>query len=130
MPWQLKKISTNQVVESADSLPENWGPIFGLHGVKDKLNDLSWVGMEDLGWFELSPDIEIIEEEPSYTDEQLKRNERDRRLAVTDWAAMPDVPLNAATKDVYLAYRQELRDITLSNDWPANIIWPVLVLPE
>ena len=43
MPWQLRKLSTNEVLEDASVLPTNWGPIFGLAGVKDQLGDLSWV---------------------------------------------------------------------------------------
>ncbi len=37
-------------------LPVNWGPIFGMEGVKDKIGDLSWLGPEwaDKGWIELT----------------------------------------------------------------------------
>ena len=49
------------------------------------------------------------------------RIERDRRIAVTDWTQLPDVPL--ATKDAWATYRRALRDITLQPD-PFNIVWP------
>ena len=53
--WQLKKLSTGEALNEPQSLPENWGPIFGLHGFLDKLGDLSWLGdaYADQGWFEV-----------------------------------------------------------------------------
>ena len=49
------------------------------------------------------------------------RAERDRRLLASDWTQLPDVLL--ATKEVWAAYRQALRDITEQLD-PFNIVWP------
>ena len=53
------------------------------------------------------------------------RTERDRKIAATDWRAMPDLTLS----DAWKTYRQELRDMTktLSDDDVANleeIEWP------
>jgi hypothetical protein len=54
--WQLKKLSTNEPLSKAGPLPNNWGPIFGLHGFLDKIGDLSWIGptYADKGWVELT----------------------------------------------------------------------------
>jgi hypothetical protein len=54
--WQLRKLSTNEALSEAGPLPNNWGPIFGLHGFLDKISDLSWIGptYADQGWIELS----------------------------------------------------------------------------
>ena len=51
----------------------------------------------------------------------LVRRERDRLLSETDWTQLPDVP--QTTKEVYLEYRQSLRNITDQVD-PFNIFWP------
>ena len=51
----------------------------------------------------------------------LVRRERDRLLSETDWTQLPDVP--QTTKELYLGYRQALRDITDQAD-PFNISWP------
>ena len=62
---------------------------------------------------------------PPPTVEQLAINvraERDVLLMTTDWTQLPDVP--QATKDLYAAYRQELRDITLQAGFPTDVIWP------
>jgi len=128
MPWQLREISSGTVLEEADRLPDNWGPIFGLHGVKDQLGDLSWVGLNDQGWFEISPDADPVSSEPTVEEKVLA--ERKQRLAETDWAVLPDVPMTAATKTAYYEHRQALRDITLQVDYPDNVTWPVLTLPD
>ena len=50
------------------------------------------------------------------------RYERDLRLKKTDWTQAPDVP--AATRDVWTAYRQELRDIPQQEGFPYTYTWP------
>lgn len=54
--WQLRKLSTNEALSEAGPLPNNWGPIFGLHGFLDKIGDLSWIGpaYADQGWVQLT----------------------------------------------------------------------------
>ena len=59
---------------------------------------------------------ELEAEEPM----RLLREERDQRLAATDWRATVDYPGN--DKQLWLDYRQALRDITLQDS--NNIIWP------
>ena len=51
---------------------------------------------------------------------RLLREERDQKLAATDWRATVDYP--GDDKQLWLDYRQALRDITLQD--PNNIIWP------
>ena len=59
--WQLKRLSTNEALSEAGPLPNNWGPIFGLHGFLEKIGDLSWIGpaYADQGWVKLSETEEI-----------------------------------------------------------------------
>lgn len=54
--WQLRKLSTNEPLSEAGPLPNNWGPIFGLHGFLEKIGDLSWIGptYAGQGWVELT----------------------------------------------------------------------------
>ena len=47
---------------------------------------------------------------------------RNNLLADSDWTQLPDVP--EATRTKWQAYRQALRDITLQDGFPQNIIWP------
>lgn len=48
-------------------------------------------------------------------------SERNRRLFSSDWTQVPDAPVDQAAWQVY---RQALRDITLQEGFPTNIIWP------
>ena len=51
---------------------------------------------------------------------KLLREERNRRIAETDWWALSDVPM---TSDRRL-YRMELRDITNSYSSLDDVVWP------
>lgn len=51
------------------------------------------------------------------------RNERDKKIAATDFYLLPDAPQQP---EGLLVYRQALRDITLQTGFPENVIWPVL----
>lgn len=48
------------------------------------------------------------------------REERNRRLAETDYFGMPDVVMTDEMK----AYRQALRDLPANTADPANPVWP------
>jgi hypothetical protein len=49
------------------------------------------------------------------------RDERDRKLADTDWTALSDVTMSAEMA----TYRQALRDITAQAGFPHSVTWPV-----
>lgn len=49
------------------------------------------------------------------------RAERNRRLAETDWMALPDNP--RCTPEL-LAYRHALRDVPAQPGFPDAVIWP------
>lgn len=51
------------------------------------------------------------------------RATRNRRLANSDWAVLPDVPMTVGRRQQWETYRQSLRDITEQPD-PLNIVWP------
>lgn len=55
------------------------------------------------------------------TEWHLIRHKRDMLLENCDWTQLPDVPL--LTKEMWVVYRQALRDITNQPD-PFNIVWP------
>ena len=69
--------------------------------------------------------IEIFEVVyPQMPPEQKWAQVRDQRnafLVASDWTQLPDIP--AATRAIWAAYRQQLRDITQQTD-PFNISWP------
>jgi hypothetical protein len=56
----------------------------------------------------------------------MARVERDRRLTACDWTDTASAPsrLGAALYGAWQEYRQQLRDITTAEGFPAEIIWP------
>ena len=122
MLWQLKKISTGEVLNDPQPLPQNWGPIFGLSNFVDRLGDLSWVGMEDQGWFvvssETAPTIET-------TPKSILEWERSKLLLQqSDWSMLSDVPMTKGQKEDWIQYRKSLREVRLQTGFPDSIEWP------
>jgi hypothetical protein len=120
--WQLKKISTQENLTEPQPLPENWGPIFGLSGFKDKLNNLSWVGMPDKGWFEVEISDKEIEakEKKLLIDSQVDKFLNDSLYMV----AADNVNITKQQRAEWIEYRQKLKEIYLQPDYPLNVYWP------
>lgn len=52
----------------------------------------------------------------------IVRQERNRRLAASDWTQVPDAPVD---QSAWAAYRQALRDLPANTTDPRNPNWPV-----
>lgn len=50
------------------------------------------------------------------------REERNTKLAKTDWTQAADVP--QSIKDSYAPYRQALRDLPTQSGFPNEVVWP------
>ena len=50
------------------------------------------------------------------------REERNAKLAATDWTQAADVP--QSVKDSYAPYRQALRDLPTQSGFPNEVVWP------
>ena len=121
MLWQLKKLSTGETLNEPQKLPENWGPIFGLGGIKDRLGDLSWLGdaYADQGWFEVGEEAAPImtADEANKTVQQF--------LISTAWAvAVDNTDMTKDQRANWLTYREKLRAIPMQEGFPENIVWP------
>ena len=93
-------------------------------GVFEKVVELSPIFV-DGSWIRQWEVQSISDEEKlilTTNKEIMVRNDRNRRLAVTDWTQLPDV--SSTIKNNWLSYRQSLRDITDQPDFPWNITWP------
>ena len=51
------------------------------------------------------------------------RETRNELLAASDWTVLTDSPLTTAKKTKWKTYRQSLRDLPASEDWP-NVTFP------
>ena len=56
--------------------------------------------------------------------ESAVREQRDQLLASTDWAVLPDSPLDESSKTALKTYRQALRDVPQQSGFPWAITWP------
>ena len=81
-------------------------------------------------WFTnyvVGPIFETTEEELDYklsidqTIASSVRQQRDKLLQESDWTQLSDSPID---KKIWKEYRQALRDITLQDGFPHNIVWP------
>jgi hypothetical protein len=126
MLWQLKKISTNQALNEPQKLPENWGPIFGLPGIQDRIGDLSWLGeaYADQGWVVVEG--EAPTDPVQSTQAELAWEKAKRLLQESDWAVLSDVPMNKTQKTLWIEYRRGLREVRLQPEFPSNINWPTI----
>ena len=124
MLWQLKKLKTGAFLNEPQKLPENWGPIFGMSGVIDRIGDLSWLGdsYAELGRVVVG---EAPPEPAQATDAELAWDRAKKMLQESDWSMLPDVPMTGGQKSAWIAYRKGLREIRLQAGFPSNIQWPV-----
>lgn len=53
---------------------------------------------------------------------KLVRDDRNARLAACDWTQLPDAPVD---RDIWAAYRQDLRDVSSQPGFPWNVEWPL-----
>ena len=122
--WQLKNTVTGESLSEPMELPKNWGPIFGLEGFKDKLNDLSWVGITDKGWFEVDVEVETkeitLEEKKQHIDSQIQKFLEDSLPMV----AADNSNVTKKERSDWIEYRQKLKEIYLQPDYPLNVYWP------
>ena len=56
--------------------------------------------------------------------EQNIRQKRDQLLFETDWVVIKATELGQPLPLNWVAYRQDLRDITSQSDFPYSVIWP------
>lgn len=123
--WQLKKLSTGEALSEPQLLPENWGPIFGLHGFLDKIGDLgAWLGESyaDMGWVEVGDAPPAPAESTKAT---LEWERAKQLLRESDWAVLSDVPMTSGDRALWIEYRRGLREIRLQPEFPDNITWPI-----
>ena len=122
--WQLKKLSDGSALNEPQPLPENWGPIFGLHGFIDQIGNLSWLGeaYNDMGWVEVG-DAPALPTPSSAAE--LAWDRAKKMLAESDWSMLPDVPMTSGAKAAWIEYRRALREIRLQPGFPDAIQWPV-----
>jgi len=118
--WQLRKLSTNEALSEPGPLPNNWGPIFGLHGIQERLGDLSWLGPAyvDKGWVELTNEEQKALEIAVITNKiQTLKTETEERLKSPDLTVELKIALNE--------YLLALDSVCLCADFASNSKFPI-----
>lgn len=117
--WQLKNPQTGENIGGLQPLPENWGPIFGMEGVKDRLGDLSWIGITDRCWIEVdAPDP--VTDQKSAIDVQIAQ-------MLEEAVAMTTVNSSQLTKaqfQEWVNYQRKLEELHLHPGYPNELPWP------
>ena len=124
--WELKNRTTGDVLEGPMPLPENWGPIFGMEAVKDKLGNLDWLESKkypDHGWVETTAVAPESSQSVSLSEKVKSRAKA--LLSESDWAMLSDVPMTVGAKQQWMDYRIALREIHTQAEFPNNIVWPI-----
>ena len=118
--WQLRKLSTNEALSEAGPLPNNWGPIFGLHGFLDKLGDLSWVGpaYAGKGWVKLTK----TEQEKLRKTEVMVRVETEKTLAT---GILSNSSITVESKIAWTDYMLALDAVCLCPDFDCDPKFPI-----
>ena len=96
-----------------------------MHGITDKLEDLSWLGphYSDMGWFEtdIASPPEPLEMSEGDKVERLAK----ARLKESDWTMLLDAPLTNLQRADWKMYRARLRSISGQKGFPEKIKWPI-----
>ena len=127
MLWQLQKLSTNEPLSKKyPALPENWGPIFGLAGIQDKLHDLSWLGdaYADMGWVQVEGSVLELAEPTNIDPVEDAKIRIQAELDDSEWAVADDSGLTKAKKRQWVDYRKALHKLK-NNLNPENISFPI-----
>ena len=126
MLWQLKKLSTGETLSEAQNLPENWGPIFGMAGIQDRLGDLSWLGeaFADQGW------VQVESQPAEQATIETKAAEVNRTIArlleeTSVYVAVDNTQITKSARADWIDYRQALRNIPTQPRFPEEITWPI-----
>ena len=121
--WQLKNLQTMEPLTEPQTLPENWGPVFGLANLEDKLDDLAWIGPDHVntGWFHVGDEPPLPE--PA-SREDLIRQEAWDRLRECEWRMLPDEPITAGVRSAWDEHRRELRRIHQTKHFPLGFELP------
>lgn len=115
--WQLKNPQTGENIGGLQPLPENWGPIFGMEGVKDRLGDLSWLGITDRCWVEVeagdlaNPVKQDIDARIAMFNDEANQKILDQSLTKGQWQA-------------WVEYQKQLQNIPLQPGYPNEVLWP------
>jgi hypothetical protein len=117
--WQLKRLSTGEALNEPQDLPDNWKNISSLKGSIDRLNDLTWAGHPDMGWFEVDMPDPVVDQK-KFVDDQIAHF----LTTSLPMVAMDNISMTKAERQAWMDYRQQLQEIPLNPNYPNEVRWP------
>ena len=117
--WQLKRLSTGEALNEPQDLPDNWKNISSLKGSIDRLNDITWAGHPDMGWFEVDMSDPVVDQK-KFVDDQIAHF----LTTSLPMVAMDNTSMTKAERQAWMDYRQQLQEIPLNPDYPNEVRWP------
>lgn len=91
-----------------------------MEGVKDRLSDLSWLGIENQAWFEVEVPDPVIDQK-AIVDQQIAKELAD----TVQMVALDNLSLTKGQLADWMSYRQLVKEIPLQPDYPNSVIWPI-----
>jgi hypothetical protein len=79
--------------------------------------------VEEYNWWQPYVDPAVRAQEQADLTAASKRDTRNQLLSDSDWTQFNDSPLTGDVKTSWATYRQTLRDITSTDEWP-NVSFP------
>jgi hypothetical protein len=123
------KLGIDPVLESPAPTTTRY-QIANKNGVEQDANG-NWIWAWTIGpVFANNEEATAAEQEAAYVqridDEQAKavREDRDKRLAESDWTQLIDSPFSNDTNGTWQAYRQALRDLPEQAGFPWDVTFP------
>ena len=91
---------------------------------KDYLNSVEWRKPD--GTISMSPSDFVVDYDKvgPVVELMMLREQRNKKLAESDWTQYNDSPLSDSKKTEWATYRQSLRDITSSSQSIFSVTWP------
>lgn len=83
-----------------------------MEGVKDRLNDLSWLGIFDKAWFEIT--------EKDLLDQRIQQDLKETEPMV----AVENTNMTKEQRAAWIEYRMRLSEIHLQVGYPKDVYWP------
>lgn len=90
-----------------------------MEGVKDRLGDLSWLGITDQAWIEVEVSDPVFDVK-TFVDEQIAHMLKES----SSFVAADNISMTKEQRFAWIEYRRKLQEIYLQPDYPDSVYWP------
>lgn len=90
-----------------------------MEGVKDRLGDLSWLGITDQAWVEVEIADPVIDHK-KLVDDEIAYFLKETLPKV----AIDNVNMTKAQRQAWVDYRKKIQEIPLQVGYPKEVFWP------